>query len=63
MLILTRYQGEGLSIDFLGRQVRVVVMAIRGKQVRLGIEAPREMDILRDELTADVLAEGSCVKQ
>ena len=54
MLILTRGEGEGFSINFLGKQVRVVVLNIRnnGKQVRLGIEAPKGIEILRDELTA-----------
>jgi carbon storage regulator len=50
MLVLTRKNGEGLTIDFLGRQVRVVLLKIRAGGVRLGIEAPKEMNIYRDEL-------------
>lgn len=47
MLILTRRIGEGVVI---GDEVRVVVLEVRGKQVRLGIEAPLEIVVLRDEL-------------
>lgn len=47
MLILTRRIGEGVII---GDDVRVVVLEVRGKQVRLGIEAPLEVVVLRDEI-------------
>lgn len=47
MLILTRRIGEGV---FVGDNVRVVVLEVRGKQVRLGIEAPIEVVVLRDEI-------------
>lgn len=48
MLILTRRIGEGVLI---GDEVRVVVLEVRGKQVRLGIEAPIEVVVLRDEIS------------
>jgi flagellar assembly factor FliW len=35
---------------FIGDNVRVVVLEVRGKQVRLGIEAPIEVVVLRDEI-------------
>ncbi len=47
MLILTRRIGEGVII---GDDIRVVVLEVRGKQVRLGLEAPIEVVVLRDEL-------------
>lgn len=47
MLILTRREGEVIRI---GNSVQVVVVAIQGGQVKLGIEAPREITILRQEL-------------
>ncbi len=47
MLILTRKLGEGVII---GDNVRVVVLEVRGKQIRLGIEAPTEVVVLRDEI-------------
>ena len=48
MLVLTRRQGEGIRI---GHDVRVVVVEIRqGGMVRLGIEAPRDIEVDRDEV-------------
>ena len=42
MLILTRKIGESLIID---DQVTVTVMSMKGNQVRLGIDAPRDVRI------------------
>lgn len=47
MLILTRRIGESLVI---GEDVVVRVIEIKGTQVRLGIEAPGDVQILREEL-------------
>ena len=47
MLILTRRLGEALLI---GDNVRVKVLSVRGTQVRLGIEAPRTIQVTRDEV-------------
>jgi carbon storage regulator len=47
MLVLTRKPGERLVID---NTVVVTVMQVGRGQVRLGIEAPPEVRILRDEL-------------
>ncbi len=47
MLILTRRVGEGILI---GDGIRVVVLEVRGKQFRLGIEAPMDVVVLRDEI-------------
>ncbi len=47
MLILTRKSGEGL---FIGDDIRITVLEIRGKQIRLGIEAPADVVILREEI-------------
>lgn len=47
MLILTRKPGESITI---GDDVRIQVIEIRGKQVRLGIEAPKEYVIHREEV-------------
>lgn len=46
-LILTRRQGEGLSI---GDNIVIEVLQIKGKQVRLGIEASKDIAIVRNEL-------------
>lgn len=47
MLILTRRVGESVHI---GDQVTVKVLTVRGNQVRLGIDAPREIKVNRDEV-------------
>ena len=47
MLILTRRIDESLLI---GEDIEVVVLEVRGGQVRLGVQAPRDMKVLRDEL-------------
>jgi carbon storage regulator len=47
MLVLGRKVGDEIVI---GENIRVVVVAIRGNQVRLGFEAPREVPIRRREI-------------
>lgn len=55
MLILTRKLGEGITID---EKIRVVVLEIKGNQIRLGIEAPRETRVYRDEVYKRILQEN-----
>jgi carbon storage regulator len=47
MLVLTRKEGQSVVID---GQIKVVLLSISGSQIRLGIEAPRDVPILRTEL-------------
>lgn len=47
MLVLSRKANETIVID---GDIRVTVISIRGNQVRLGIEAPPHVGILRQEL-------------
>ena len=47
MLILTRRQGEALRI---GDNITVTVAGIKGEQVKLGIDAPPEVNVARSEL-------------
>ncbi len=47
MLILTRKSGESITI---GNDVKITVIEIRGKQVRMGIEAPAELTVHREEV-------------
>ncbi len=47
MLILTRRIGETLRV---GDDVKVTVLEVQGNQVRLGIEAPRSIEVHREEI-------------
>lgn len=48
MLVLTRNEGEAFEFPELG--IRVVFLSRKGHAVRFGIEAPREVLILREEV-------------
>ena len=47
MLVLTRKVGEGIAI---GDDVKIIVMQIKGKQVRLGIKAAPSTAVHREEI-------------
>ena len=47
MLILTRKVGETLMI---GDEVNITVLEIRGNQVRIGINAPKDVAVHREEI-------------
>lgn len=47
MLILTRRIGESVHI---GEDVRLTVLGVRGTQVRIGINAPKEIPVHREEI-------------
>lgn len=54
MLILTRSQGETICI---GDDVRITVLATHGGQVRLGVDAPRDVQVHREEVYQRIQAE------
>ena len=47
MLILTRRVGESVMV---GTEVTVTVLGVKGNQVRLGVNAPKEVAIHREEI-------------
>jgi carbon storage regulator len=47
MLILTRRVGETLMI---GDEVTVTVLGVKGNQVRIGVNAPRDVTVHREEI-------------
>lgn len=55
MLVLTRKRGERIMI---GDNVVVTILEVSGDQVRVGIEAPRSVSVMREELQ-DQVAEAN----
>ena len=55
MLVLSRKRNESIVID---GSIVITVVEIRGDKVRLGIEAPREVSIHRQEIFAAISAES-----
>ena len=55
MLVLTRKVGEGIAI---GDDIKIVVMQIKGKQVRLGIKASANTMVHREEVYQRILEEN-----
>ncbi|MBW3658967.1 MAG: carbon storage regulator CsrA, partial [Actinobacteria bacterium] len=55
MLVLTRRAGESIVI---GNDVTVTVLEVRGDQIRLGIDAPRDVQIHREEIYVQVQQEN-----
>jgi len=47
MLILTRRVGESIII---GDNVTITVLGVKGTQVRIGVKAPQELDVHREEI-------------
>ena len=47
MLILTRRAGESLMI---GENISITVLGVKGNQVRIGIDAPKEVAVHREEI-------------
>lgn len=55
-LILTRRIGESLVI---GQDITVRVLSVKGNQVRLGVEAPRDVAVHREEIAARIREENA----
>lgn len=47
MLILTRRIGESLTI---GEDIKITLLGIKGNQVRIGIDAPKDVEVHREEI-------------
>ena len=55
MLILTRRVGETLMI---GDEITVTVLGVKGNQVRIGVKAPRDVSVHREEIYDKIKEEG-----
>jgi len=56
MLILTRRVGETVMI---GEDVSVTVLRVKGNQIRLGVNAPKNVSVQREEIFERIKEEGS----
>ena len=55
MLVLTRKEGEKIQI---GDDITIMIMEIKGKQVRVGIEAPADVTVHREEIYLKIQEEN-----
>jgi len=61
MLVLTRRKGESIAI---GDDIQIQVLSVKGGQVRIGVNAPREVAVNREERIIDLsLDSGESVPQ
>ncbi|HBD86064.1 MAG TPA: carbon storage regulator [Clostridiales bacterium] len=51
MLVLTRKLGEGILI---GKEITVTIISVEGDKIRVGIEAPQNIRVIRQELLAEI---------
>lgn len=58
MLILTRRIGETL---YIGDDVKVTVLGVKGNQVRIGINAPKDVAVHREEIFERIRCEEALV--
>ncbi|WP_439106024.1 carbon storage regulator CsrA [Congregibacter sp.] len=56
MLILTRKEGESLR---LGDDITVTVVSVKGGNVRIGVNAPRDLAVHREEIYDKIADSGS----
>ncbi len=55
MLILTRRVGESLMV---GEEITVTVLGVKGNQVRIGIDAPKDVAVHREEIFQRIKNDG-----
>ncbi|PZX08264.1 carbon storage regulator CsrA [Psychrobacillus insolitus] len=51
MLVLSRKVGETI---WIGEDVEIIITEVKGDQVKIGIQAPRSIDVIRGELRQDI---------
>lgn len=56
MLVLARKKGQAIMI---GQDIKITVLEVSGETVRLGLEAPAQLEIFREELYRDLQKENT----
>lgn len=56
MLVLTRKVNESIMI---GNDIEITVLAVEGEQIKLGINAPKQIDIHRKEIYVSIQQENN----
>ncbi len=56
MLVLTRKTDQKIRI---GKDIVITILKVQGDHVSIGIEAPREMQIVREELLSEALSSAA----
>ena len=59
MLILTRRVGEALMV---GNDTKIVVLGVKGSQIRLGINAPKDIVVHREEIFDKINTKDESIK-
>jgi carbon storage regulator len=54
MLVLTRKSNQSIMI---GDDIEIIVLSVMGDKVRIGIRAPRDVPVFRDEVYAEIQRE------
>jgi carbon storage regulator len=54
MLVLSRREGEALILNTSDGEIVVSIELLQGSQVKVGIDAPQSVKVLRDELVEEV---------
>ena len=60
MLILTRKPGQSL---YIGDDIKITIVEMKGHQIRVGIDAPRDYRIYREEIYLQILEENKSAAQ
>lgn len=47
MLVLTRYEGEAITV---GNDVKIKILAVTDKKVTIGVDAPKKIEVHREEV-------------
>jgi carbon storage regulator len=56
MLVLSRKQGESIKI---GENIELIILEVKGDQIKVGIQAPKNIEIWRKELYEDIQQENA----